>query len=278
MNRQRNAGRDASPKSPIVERVPVRVVVFSGKGGVGKTTVAVNLAYALVRRGLRAGLLDADVTGPNVPLMTGIDEPPHVNGKHLVPHERKGVKVVSLASMLPPGAPVIWRGPMRSKAIEQLLDETDWGELDVLVMDLPPGTGDEVLTIAQRTSPQIAVVVTTPQEVALLDARRAIGFARKLEIPAIGVVENMSGLVCPHCGGEIELFGVGGGRREAAAQGVEFLGAIPIDLATREGSDTGRPVVLVDPSGAVSRAFDEIAFQVAEVLVPRSGELRPAAT
>ncbi len=258
MSKQRGGGREAPAKSPIVGRVPVRVVVFSGKGGVGKTTVAVNLAFALVGRGIRAGLLDADVTGPNVPLMTGIDEPPRVNGSRLVPHERDGVKIVSLASMLPPGAPVIWRGPMRSKALEQLLDETDWGDLDVLVVDLPPGTGDEVLTIAQRTAPQIAVVVTTPQEVALLDARRAIGFARKLEIPAIGVVENMSGLVCPHCGGEIELFGTGGGKREANRQGITFFGAIPVDQATREGGDTGRPIVLADPGGAVSRAFDEI--------------------
>lgn len=276
MSRQQGAGREAPPKSPIVGRVPVRVVVFSGKGGVGKTTVAVNLAYTFVGRGIRAGLLDADVTGPNVPLMAGIDEPPRVDGRRLLPHERFGVKVVSLASMLPPGAPVIWRGPMRSKALEQLLDETDWGELDLLVVDLPPGTGDEVLTIAQRTAPQVAIVVTTPQEVALLDARRAIGFARKLEIPSIGIVENMSGLVCPHCGGEIELFGTGGGRREAAAQGVEFLGAIPIDPAIREGGDTGRPIVLAEPTCVVSKAFEGIMSRIEEMGLPHLGD-RPAA-
>jgi len=242
-----------------LERIEHRIVVFSGKGGVGKTTVAVNLACALARAGRRVGLLDADITGPNVPQMLGIDGPPRADGDRLLPHDRYGVRVVSLASMLPAGAPVIWRGPMRSKALEQLLGETEWGDLDVLIADLPPGTGDEVLTIAQRTSPQAAVVVTTPQEVALLDARRAIGFAAKLEIPVVGLVENMSGLVCPHCGGVIELFGRGGGEREAGERGVAFLGRVPIDPATREGGDAGEPIVLSDPDGATSKAFGDIA-------------------
>jgi ATP-binding protein involved in chromosome partitioning len=259
---------DRPPTSPIVGRVSTRIVVFSGKGGVGKTTVAVNLAYAFARRGVRVGLLDADITGPNVPQMTGIDEPPRSEGERLLPCERAGVKIVSLASMLPPGAAVIWRGPMRSKALEQLLDETEWGDLDMLVVDLPPGTGDEVLTIAQRTAPQIAIVVTTPQEVALLDARRAIDFAKKLEIPTIGIVENMSGFVCPHCGGEIALFGIGSGEREAARQGVDFLGSIPIDQATREGGDTGQPIVLADPASAVSRTIEAIAVAVSEMVSP----------
>ncbi len=254
-----------------IGRIETRIVVFSGKGGVGKTTVAVNLAYTLARRGVRTGLLDADITGPNVPQMTGIEGPPRVDGERLLPHERAGVKVVSLASMLPPDAPVIWRGPMRSKALEQLLGETDWGDLDLLVVDLPPGTGDEVLTIAQRTAPQMAIVVTTPQEVALLDARRAINFAKKLAIPKIGIVENMSGLVCPHCGGEIELFGIGGGRREALRQAVDFLGAVPIDPATRKGGDAGRPVVLADPTGGVSEAFEGIASRIEEKVLTRLG-------
>jgi len=262
---------DGPTAIPAIERIPVRIVVFSGKGGVGKTTVAVNLACALARTGKRVGLLDADVTGPNVPQMLGIDEPPRADGGRLVPHDRHGVRVVSLASMLPAGAPVIWRGPMRSKALEQLLGETEWGELDVLIADLPPGTGDEVLTIAQRTSPQVALVVTTPQEVALLDARRAIGFAVKLEIPIIGLVENMSGLICPHCGGSIELFGRGGGEREASKRRVAFLGTIPIDPATREGGDTGRPIVLVDPDGATSKAFETIASGLEERIASRDG-------
>ena len=235
-NQEKQEQADRQMKATL-ERIEHRIVVFSGKGGVGKTTVAVNLACALAAHGIRIGLLDADITGPNVPQMIGIDEPPRLDGEHLLPHERFGVRVVSLASMLPAGAPVIWRGPMRSKALEQLLGETDWGELDVLIADLPPGTGDEVLTIAQRTSPQMAIVVTTPQEVALLDARRAINFARKLDIPRIGIVENMSSLICPHCGGAIDLFGTGGGRREAVAHRTEFLGSVPIDPATREGGD-----------------------------------------
>ena len=241
-----------------LDRIKHRIVVFSGKGGVGKTTVAVNLACAMAQAGRRVGLLDADITGPNVPQMFGIDEPAIADSDRLQPHERYGVRVVSLASMLPAGAPVIWRGPMRSKALEQLLGDTEWGELDVLIADLPPGTGDEVLTIAQRTSPQAAVVVTTPQEVALLDARRAINFAAKLSIPIVGLVENMSGLVCPHCGGSIELFGSGGGRHEASQRGVAFLGAVPIDPATREAGDTGRPIVLTDPESATSKVFGAI--------------------
>ena len=261
--KQREQAEQAIERS--LSRMRHRIVVFSGKGGVGKTTVAVNLAYTLAERGFRVGLLDADVTGPNVPQMTGISEPPRSDGTRLLPHERAGVKIVSLASLLPPGAAVIWRGPMRSKTLEQLLGETDWGDLDVLVVDLPPGTGDEVLTISQRTAPQLAVVVTTPQEVALLDARRAVSFARKLEIPKIGIVENMSGLICPHCGGKIDLFGVGGGEREAAEQGVEFLGAVPIDPAAREAGDSGRPVVLDDPEGPVSVAFLAIASRIEDV-------------
>ena len=219
-----------------------RIVVFSGKGGVGKTTVAVNLACVLAQRAMRVGLLDADITGPNVLQMMGIREAPRHDANGLLPHERHGVQTVSLASMLSPEAAVIWRGPMRSKAIQQLLNDTDWGDLDLLIVDLPPGTGDEALTIAQEASPQLAIVVTTPQEVALLDARRAITFARKLEIPLIGIVENMSGFVCPSCGTRIDLFGKDGGLLEAKRQGIEFLGAVPIDPAARKAGDSGEPL------------------------------------
>jgi len=264
MTKQREQAEQAIEQA--IDRMGSRIVVFSGKGGVGKTTVAVNLAYTLARRGIRVGLLDADVTGPNVPQMTGVDEPPKGDGQRLVPHERSGVKIVSLASMLAAGVAVIWRGPMRSKVLEQLLGETEWGDLDALIVDLPPGTGDEILTITQKTAPQIAIVVTTPQEVALIDARRAISFARKLEIPTIGIVENMSGLACPHCGGRIELFGSEGGRREADRQGIAFLGSVPIDPATREGGDAGRPIVLADPAGSVSKAFEEIASGIEKLI------------
>ncbi len=245
-----------------LSQVKHRIVVFSGKGGVGKTTVAVNLAYALSKRGKKVGLLDADITGPNVPQMVGLSGEARAEGGRIVPHEREGVKFVSLASMIPPGTPIIWRGPLRSKAIDQLLGEVNWGALDVLIGDLPPGTGDEVLTITQRTAPQLAIVVTTPQEVSLIDARRAANMAKKMEVPAIGVVENMSGLICPHCGGRIELFGKGGGARVAAELDLEFLGEVPIDLKARVGGDSGEPIVLSDPEAMISQAFFRIAENV----------------
>jgi len=248
--------------SSVIEKIPHRIVVFSGKGGVGKTTVAVNLAYALVDRGHRVGLLDADITGPNVLKMAGVSEPARGKDQTILPHEQDGVKMVSLASMLPQGAPVIWRGPMRSKVIEQFLTDTEWGDLDTLIVDLPPGTGDEVLTIAQRIAPQVAVIVTTPQEVSRMDASRAIGFAKKLGIPDIGLVENMSGLVCPHCGETIGLFGSGTTLDEANAWGVAHFGTLPMDAdAPREG-DTGTPSVKHRPSSPLSQAIREIAARV----------------
>jgi len=256
----------------IAERVAHRIVVFSGKGGVGKTTVAVNLACLLAQRTMRVGLLDADITGPNVLQMMGIDDPPRHDANGLLPHERHGVQTVSLASLVAPEAAVIWRGPMRSKAIQQLLDETSWGDLDLLIVDLPPGTGDEALTIAQETSPQLALIVTTPQEVALLDARRAITFARKHEIPTIGIVENMSGFVCPSCGSEIDLFGTDGGLMEARRQSVLFLGAVPIDPTARESGDSGQPTTLAHPETAASKAFEQIATAIVKTLGPAEAD------
>jgi len=243
-----------------------RVVVFSGKGGVGKTTVAVNLAYALEKQGMRVGLLDADITGPNVPQMVGITETAQVEAGRMIPHVVQGIKVISLASIVPAGTPVIWRGPLRSKAIDQFLGEARWGELDFLIVDLPPGTGDEVLTITQRTSPQMAIIVTTPQEVALIDARRAANMAKKMEIERIGIVENMSGLICPHCGGVIDLFGAGGGEREAKKLSLLFLGKIPIDPSVRVEADAGRPIVLANPEATSSQAFFAIATRIERTL------------
>jgi ATP-binding protein involved in chromosome partitioning len=250
----------------ISDSVSNRIVVFSGKGGVGKTTVAVNLACVLSRRSYKVGLLDADITGPNVLHMMGIDELPEAKDEKLMPHERHGIKTVSLASLMPADVAVIWRGPLRSKALEQLLNDTDWGDMDTLIMDLPPGTGDEALTIAQQVKPQLAIVVTTPQEVALLDARRAITFARKLNIPTIAIVENMSGLICPHCGGKVDLFGADGGREEALRQKIPFLGAIPIDPAAREAGDQGDPYVLVQPESAIADSFKDIADKLVDLL------------
>ena len=242
----------------ISDSIANRIVVFSGKGGVGKTTVAVNLACMLSQGPYNVGLLDADITGPNVLQMMGINEHPQAVDEKLIPHERHGVKVVSLASLLPADAAVIWRGPMRSKALEQLLNDTEWGDMDTLIMDLPPGTGDEALTIAQDVKPQLAIVVTTPQEVALLDARRAINFARKLEIPTIAIVENMSGLICPHCGETIDVFGTDGGKTEAVKQDIAFLGKIPMDPAARVAGDVGDPYVLAQPESAIADSFKTI--------------------
>jgi ATP-binding protein involved in chromosome partitioning len=248
--------------SAIVEKIPLRVVVFSGKGGVGKTTVAVNLAYSLVRLHRKVGLLDADITGPNVLQMAGVTEPARGTEDQIVPHEQQGLKIVSLASMLPAGSPVIWRGPMRSKVIEQFLTDTQWGDLDVLIVDLPPGTGDEVLTISQRIAPQVAVVVTTPQEVARMDARRAANFAKKLGIPHIGLVENMSGFSCPHCGEHIDLFGSGTTAQEARDLGIEHYGLIPMDVEAPVESDAGTPLVLHRPESPMSDAIEQMTRNI----------------
>ncbi|MDD5220978.1 MAG: Mrp/NBP35 family ATP-binding protein [Candidatus Bipolaricaulis sp.] len=243
----------------IVNRIRRRIVVFSGKGGVGKTTVAVNLAYALVKRGRRVGLLDADITGPNVIQMTGVTGAVRGTEDRILPQEHYGLKLVSLASMLPAGVAVIWRGPMRSKVIEQFLETTAWGDLDALVVDLPPGTGDEILTVVQRIAPQVAVVVTTPQEVSWIDARRAVSFAKELGIGRIGIVENMSGFVCPHCGERIHLFGDGKGEEESRRLGVEWFGAVPLDPDAPAAGDAGRPLVLSRPDSAVAEALVRVA-------------------
>jgi len=239
-----------------------RVVVFSGKGGVGKTTVAVNLAYALSKIGKRVGLLDADITGPNVSKMVGTSGPYREWEGRIVPHQKEGIKTVSIAPLIPNGAPVIWRGPRRAKALEQFIGGVQWGHLDFLVADLPPGTGDEVLTITQRTSPQLAIVVTTPQEVSLMDSLRAANMAREMDIPRIGIVENMSGFICPSCGAEYPLFGSGGGVQQARELGLEFLGSIPIDIAIRQGGDEGRPIVLHAADAPISQAFIDLAHRL----------------
>ncbi|PKL88028.1 MAG: ATP-binding protein [Ignavibacteriae bacterium HGW-Ignavibacteriae-2] len=241
-----------------ISKISHRIAVFSGKGGVGKTTVSVNLAYGLQMDGLSTGLLDADITGPNVAKMLGINNELIVVDSKMIPFEKFGVKMISIASLIESGQPVIWRGPMRSKIISQFLADVEWGELDYLIADLPPGTGDEILTIAQQMKPDYAVVVTTPQEVSVIDAERAINMAKKLEIPFIGVVENMSGFVCPHCSAVIELFGSGGGKKLADDYEVPFLGSIPIDIDARIMGDMGKPIVLEKPESEVSTAFKSI--------------------
>ena len=230
------------------------VAVASGKGGVGKSTTSVNLALALARLGQRVGLLDADIYGPSQPRMLGITgKPSSPDGKKLRPMENYGVRVMSMGFLVDEDAPMIWRGPMVQSALQQMLTDVEWGELDVLVVDLPPGTGDAQLTMAQRVPLAGAVIVSTPQDIALLDARKALNMFRKVDVPVLGIIENMSYFLCPHCGGRSEIFSHGGARATAAKFGVDFLGEIPLDLAIREQTDAGRPPVVAAagrPAGA----------------------------
>jgi ATP-binding protein involved in chromosome partitioning len=252
----------------VLKKIRHRIVIFSGKGGVGKTTVAVNLSYALVKKNKQVGLLDADITGPNVPKMTGAESSPGVDerSRQIIPQIKDGLQIISIAPMIPSDSPIIWRGPLRSSAISQFLADVVWGELDYLLADLPPGTGDEVLTTAQKMLPQMAIIVTTPQEVSLVDCRRAVNMAKKLNIERIGVIENMSGLICPHCGKEIDIFGTGGGENMARQMGAEFLGRIPMEVETRCAGDKGRPVVLNDSESKTAEVFTNIAKNVEELM------------
>lgn len=244
--------------SETISKIKHRIAVFSGKGGVGKTTVAINLAYEFNLEGFSVGILDADITGPNVAKMLNVvDDMIFLNDK-IIPFEKYGAKMISMASLIKNGMPVIWRGPMRSKAIEQFIEGVEWGELDFMIVDLPPGTGDEILTIAQEMKPDYAVIVTTPQDVSVIDAERAVNMAKELKIPFIGVVENMAGFVCPHCSAVIELFGAGGGLKLSEEYEVQFLGSIPIDINARILGDKGKPIVLEKPNSEVTKAFKSI--------------------
>lgn len=249
------------------------VAVASGKGGVGKSTVAVNLAVGLARRGARIGLLDADIYGPSIPLMMGVDERPQVDptGRTLVPFERWGVRFMSLGFLVEKDSAVIWRGPMVMKAVDQLLRDVRWGDLDVLVVDMPPGTGDAQLTLSQRVRLSGAVIVTTPQDVALADAIKGVAMFRKVEVPILGIVENMSFFACPHCGTRSDVFGHGGGRREAERLQVPFLGEVALDGSIRAAGDRGRPTASGDDT-PLAASFLAIADRVSSALelVPRS--------
>ncbi len=243
------------------------VAVASGKGGVGKSTVAVNLAVALARRGLATGLMDADIYGPSAPLLLGIRAKPEVSpARRLVPLEAHGLKAMSMGFLIDPDKAAIWRGPMVAGAVSQLLHDVEWGTLDVLVVDMPPGTGDAQLTLVQRARPSGAVIVSTPQDLALADARRAVQMFRRVEVPVIGIVENMSVYICPHCGGKSEIFGHGGAQEEARRLGVPFLGAIPLEMPVRESADAGRPLVLSHPDSAAARALESLAGRIAGTL------------
>ncbi len=248
------------------------IAVASGKGGVGKSTVAVNLAVGLAQRGARVGLLDADIYGPSIPLMMGVDEAPTIESGTIRPFDRFGVRFMSLGFLVPKDAAVIWRGPMVMKAIEQLLRDVAWGALDVLVVDMPPGTGDAQLTLSQKVRLSGAVIVTTPQDVALADAIKGVAMFRKVGVPVLGIVENMSSFQCPQCGHRTDVFGHGGGRREAARLDAPFLGEIPLDASIREGGDAGRPVVMADPASTISAAFLSVADKVLHALGGEDGD------
>jgi ATP-binding protein involved in chromosome partitioning len=258
--------RRASPAQAqqLLPGVKNTIAIASGKGGVGKSTVSVNLAVALAQAGARVGLLDADITGPNIPLMMGVEGQPKASPNNkITPLERYGVKVISIQFFVPEGQPVVWRGPLVGGAIQQFLRDVEWGDLDYLVIDQPPGTSDAQLTLAQAIPISGTVLVTTPQDVALLDVQKALAMLKRMSVPVIGIVENMSAFVCPHCGEATEIFGRGGGERFAREHNIEFLGGVPLDITVRQGGDVGIPVVAQREPGPAAKALTHLAQIVA---------------
>ena len=249
-----------------VDGVKNIVAVASGKGGVGKSTVASNLALSLVGEGARVGILDADIYGPSQPQMLGIagEKPMSDENNRIFPLVGHGVQVMSMGFLVEEDSPVIWRGPMVMKALVQFLGETKWEDLDYLILDLPPGTGDAQLTIVQQVSLAGAVIVTTPQDIALLDARKGLQMFRKTDVPILGIIENMSYFACPHCGERTDIFSHGGAKREAARMGADFLGEIPLDIVIRETSDSGNPIVVSDPESPHAKSYRDIADKIWE--------------
>jgi len=267
-------GGSAGPAPAGIPGVQAIIAVASGKGGVGKSTTAVNLALALRELGLKVGILDADIYGPSMPKLLAIRERPQaLGGNRLRPIERFGMPVMSIGFLIEEETPMIWRGPMVMSALTQMLREVEWGTLDVMVVDMPPGTGDAQLTMAQQVPLKGAVIVSTPQDLALIDARRGIAMFRRVNVPVLGIVENMSTFVCPQCGTRSDIFGHGGARREAERLGVPFLGEVPLDIAIREKSDSGSPVVATAPDGEHAKYYREIAKRVRDGLAASS---RPA--
>jgi len=258
--RPSSGGRSDAQPIPGVKNA---VAVASGKGGVGKSTVAVNVAVALARTGASVGLLDTDVYGPSIPLMMGVHDKPMMRNNKIVPLEAYGVKLMSIGFILDPDKALIWRGPLVAQLINQFLNDVEWGELDYLVMDLPPGTGDVQLTLVQKMPISGAVIVTTPQDVALADAKKGLKMFEEVKTPILGIIENMSGFVCPNCKEVHDIFGSGGGKRIAEENEVELLGQIPIEAIVREGGDEGAPVVAAHPESATAHAFEHAAQRVA---------------
>ena len=254
--------QDSQGKVNLIPGVKHVIAVSSGKGGVGKTTVSVNLAVTLGLQGAKVGLLDADIYGPNIPMMMSVEKTPEQQDGKITPAESHGVKLISMGFFVPDDQAVVWRGPMVHTAIQQLFRDVLWGELDFLLIDLPPGTGDAQLTLSQLVPLAGAITVTTPQEVALHDVRKGMMMFQKVNVPLLGIVENMSYFVCGHCGERTEIFSHGGGERAAEKLGIPFLGRVPIDPAIREGGDMGRPLVIANPDSPQAKAFHEIAAKI----------------
>ena len=257
----------AAGKTALAPGVGAIVAVASGKGGVGKSTVAANLALALKANGLKVGVLDADIYGPSMPRMLGISGRPQMaDAKILRPMENYGLKCMSIGFLVPEDTPMIWRGPMVMSALQQMLRDVAWGELDIMIVDMPPGTGDAQLTMAQQVALAGAVIVSTPQDIALIDARKGLNMFRKVDVPVLGIIENMSYFLCPHCGERSDIFSHGGARREAEKMGAEFLGEVPLHILIRETSDDGRPIVVSHPESEHAQTFLRIAARLAEKL------------
>jgi ATP-binding protein involved in chromosome partitioning len=267
---RRSQPRQAEQLVPGVKNI---IAVASGKGGVGKSTVSVNLAVALAQAGASVGLLDADITGPNIPMMLGLEGQPKASENNkITPLERYGVKAISIQFFVPEGQPIVWRGPLVGGAIQQFLRDVDWGELDYLVIDLPPGTSDAQLTLAQAVPISGAVLVTTPQAVSLADVGKALAMFNRMSVPVIGLVENMTAFACPHCGEVTEIFGRGGGERFAAEHDLEYLGGVPLDITVRQGGDVGVPAVAQREQGPAGRALTTIASVVAARMSVRAAQ------
>jgi len=270
--KERAVGPDLRPAAGAIAGIKTILAVASGKGGVGKSTTSVNLALALSGLGMKVGLLDADIYGPSLPRLMGMKERPEIRDDRIVPLEHYGIKVMSIGFLQDEESPVIWRGPMVVSALMQMVREVDWGVLDVLVLDMPPGTGDAQLTMAQQVPLTGAVIVSTPQDLALIDARKGLKMFKNVDVPIFGIVENMSTFICPHCGKNSDIFGHGGAEAEAAKLNVMFLGAVPLHMDIRKHSDDGNPIVHAQPDAMNTAIYKSIALKVAAKLFPELDE------
>ena len=262
----------AAAQKPLLPGVKSIIAVASGKGGVGKSTTSANLALAMAANGLKVGLLDADIYGPSMPRMLGITgKPSSPDGKHMEPMENYGIKVMSIGFLVAEDTPMIWRGPMVMSALQQMMRDVNWGQLDVLVVDMPPGTGDAQLTMSQAVPLAGAVIVSTPQDIALLDARKGLNMFRRVDVPVLGIIENMSYFCCPNCGHRSDIFSHGGARKEADALGMEFLGEVPLKIEIRETSDQGQPIVVSQPDSEHAKAYRAMARRIWEKVSGEAG-------